>query len=202
MIGTSIPEYIFIRACISSLHWIIPLLALCLVLASISYSQSCRIPVFVEVWAFAEVLFYLLVFLPRRAILQRPALHPPLAPRQRRRHLVDLCHKSGKNPERYLSKWFGGAPLSEIKRDNLKDFYAWAFLNKGAHGLLDDPELEEYVDLFQSGLGRKLEPGRGTAVPLRLTLDKVDMLHRPLVWYLVVRGMFSLASLSPYGSSS
>ena len=54
-----------------------------------------------------------------------------------------------------------------------------------SYGMLDDGELEEYVDRFETLLGRKLEPGRGSAVPLRLTVDRVNMLHRPLLWYLV-----------------
>lgn len=54
-----------------------------------------------------------------------------------------------------------------------------------SYGLLDDEELEEYVDRFETLLGRKLDLGRGDAVPLRLTIDKVNMLHRPLLWYLV-----------------
>ena len=56
-----------------------------------------------------------------------------------------------------------------------------------SYGLLDDEELEEYVDRFETLLGRKLALGRGSAVPLRLTLDKVNMLHRSLLWYLVSR---------------
>lgn len=50
---------------------------------------------------------------------------------------------------------------------------------------MDDEELNEYVDKFETLLGRKLDPGRGKAVPLRLTIDKVKMLHRSLLWYLV-----------------
>ena len=50
---------------------------------------------------------------------------------------------------------------------------------------MDDEELEEYVDKFEMLLGRKLDPGRGKAVPLRLTIDEVKMLHRSLLWYLV-----------------
>jgi hypothetical protein len=34
-------------------------------------------------------------------------------------------------------------------------------------------------------LGRKLEAGMGNAKCLRLTLDKVDMLHQSLMQYLV-----------------
>lgn len=59
------------------------------------------------------------------------------------------------------------------------------YLLSRSYGLLDDEELEEYVDKFEVLLGRRLDPGRGSAVPLRLTIDKVRMLHKPLLWYLV-----------------
>jgi len=185
MIGTSVAEYVFIRACIIFLHWIIPFSALCLVLLSIARPLDLQLPPIITTWASAEILFYLLGFLPRYCVLQRAAVHPPLLSRQERRQLFELCHRSIKDHEQHLSKWFKNAPLSEIKRENLKDFYCWAFLNKGAYGLLDDEELEEYVDKFEKISGKKLEPGNGTAVPLRLTVDKVNMLHRPLVWYMV-----------------
>jgi hypothetical protein len=48
-----------------------------------------------------------------------------------------------------------------------------------------DAELEEYVSDMETMLGKKLEPGRGNAKCLRLTLDKVEMLHRSLTWYMV-----------------
>lgn len=185
MIGTSTSEYIFIRVCISLLHWVIPLIAFCCAIITVFRFRAYYIPVAIEVWAVTETLFYFLVFLPRYYVLQRAAIHPPLATRQKRRHLFHSCNKTLKDPEKYLPRWFRNAPLSEIRRQNLKDFYAWAFLNKGDYGLLDDEELEEYVDEFETILGRKLDPGRGTAVPLRLTIDKVNMQHRPLLWYAV-----------------
>lgn len=186
MIGTTTAEYVFIRACIIFLHQIIPFSALCLVLLSMARPLNLQLPPIIEIWAFAEIIFYLLVFLPRYSVLQRPAVHPPLASRHERRQLFDLCHRSIKDHEQHLSKWFKNAPISEIKRENLKQFYCWAFLNKGAYGLLDDEELEEYIDKFEDLSGNKLEPGNGTAVPLRLTVDKVNMLYRPLVWYTTV----------------
>ncbi|KAL8780631.1 MAG: hypothetical protein Q9194_000822 [Teloschistes cf. exilis] len=82
--------------------------------------------------------------------------------------------------------WFKGAPLHEIGRENVKQFFCWSFLNKSKYGLLDDLELENYADQLESRLGRKLPPGKGRAIPLNLTLDPVHMLPRPLVWYLIV----------------
>jgi hypothetical protein len=50
---------------------------------------------------------------------------------------------------------------------------------------VDDEELDEYVREMEKLLGQKVEPGRGNAKCLRLTLKKVNMLHRSLTWYLV-----------------
>ncbi|KAG9499675.1 hypothetical protein J7337_008134 [Fusarium musae] len=47
-----------------------------------------------------------------------------------------------------------------------------------------DDELEEYIEKLEELLGKKLEPGRGDAKCLRMTLDKVEMLHRSLTWYM------------------
>lgn len=49
-----------------------------------------------------------------------------------------------------------------------------------------DDELNEYMDIIESRAGRKIEPGRNSSLnPLRLTLDPVFILPRPLVWYAV-----------------
>jgi hypothetical protein len=102
-----------------------------------------------------------------------------------RKALFNQCAEHVPNPEHYLTKWFKDAPLSEIKRENLKEFYRWSFLDTGVANPRDDLELEEYVQKFEEYSGHKLEPGYGSARAIRLTLDKVDMVHRPLVWYLV-----------------
>ncbi len=83
-------------------------------------------------------------------------------------------------------KWFKDAPLSEIKRENVKEFYRWAFLDTGDYDATDDEELDEYVRKYEETHGLKIEPGYGNAKCLRLTLDPVDMVHRSLAWYLVI----------------
>lgn len=75
--------------------------------------------------------------------------------------------------------------MSEIKRENVKEFFTWAFFNRGGPPGDDDEELEEYVSTAEKLLGRTIEPGRGNSNALRLTLDRVDMLHRSLAWYSV-----------------
>lgn len=185
MIGTSLWDYIFIRACILFLHFIAPLSALYCVMLLIAQPASYRIPWPLEVWAVAETSFFVLIYLPRFYLLQQAAYHPPTRSREKRRELFELCHKSIGDPERYLAKWFTGAPKSEIRRENVKEFFCWAFLDKHSCALFEDEELEEYAGKMENLLGRKLPPGRGKAVPLRLTIDKVRMLHRSILWYLV-----------------
>ena len=67
----------------------------------------------------------------------------------------------------------------------MKEFIQWAFFNRAGEPGDDDDELEEYVDAYETLVGRKFEPGRGKAESLRLTLDPIDMLHRSLAWYMV-----------------
>ena len=185
MIGTSFKEYAFIQACIFILHYIAPLSILCCVLTLIFRQSIYRIPFPLELVALAETSFYFCVYLPRRYVLQHKAIHPTTLSRVQRRELFDRCHNTVPGVEQYLRKWFKQAPLSEIKRENVKEFFCWAFLNRGAWGPEDDEELDGYADKIEDLLGKKLDAGRGSAEALRLTLDEVRMLHRSLIWYIV-----------------
>jgi len=136
-------------------------------------------------YAAIETGFYLLIYLPRKFILQAPAKHPERMPRERRQALFQRCLEQIPNPERYLSKWFHDASASEIKKENLKDFLRWALLNSSEFDPLDEEELDEYANGVEKRLGRDIPPGRGKAIPLRLTIDNFYPQHRPLVWYMV-----------------
>lgn len=120
MIGTSLWDYCFIRACIVFLHYIAPLSAFYCVAIIILHPAGCRIPLVLEIWAIAETLFLLLIYYPSNRLLQREASHPESPPREKRRELFERCQKSIQNPESYISLWHRGAPLSDIKRENLK----------------------------------------------------------------------------------
>jgi hypothetical protein len=142
-------------------------------------------PRILHAWLSLEAIFYLVFYLPLREYLQRAAKHPLPLSQDERRELFWRCHNNIPNPIQYLRKWFRGASEAEIKRDNVKDFFRWAFLNTGDPDPAYDEELEEYAKGMEKLLGREIEPGRGNAKCFRLTLDKVEMLHRSLAWYLV-----------------
>ncbi|KAI9730206.1 MAG: hypothetical protein M1834_005970 [Cirrosporium novae-zelandiae] len=208
MIGTSTWDLVFIRSCIFLLRCIAPLGILYCLIAFLVPPPRFLIFKVLEVWCVSEAAFYLLLYLPRKFYLQAPATHPTLIPRERRRDLFHRCHENVSDPESYLSKWFRDAERSEIKKENVKDFLRWAFLNKGEFDPADDEELDEYIVGIESMLGRKLKDGRGKAKCLRLTVDKVDMLHRSLTWYLCVFVVDTITYVSmcyhsfrPYGTS-
>ena len=201
MIDNSPANYAFIRACIFFLHYIAPLsVVYCLVILLLR-PATYRIPLVLEIWATAEAAFFALIYVPRTIVLQRAATHPERLPREQRRKLFNLCLNTVEDPEKYLSGWMRGAPASDIKRENVKgefyppptvptvlkdtELFCWAFLNKKDHGPEDDDELEEYADKTEHRLGRKLEPGWGNAVSLRVTIDRFQSLHRSLLWYFV-----------------
>ena len=51
-------------------------------------------------------------------------------------------------------------------------------------------ELAGYIESIEKHLGTSLKPGRSDSAELRsmrITLDPVKMLHRPLLWYFVSR---------------
>ena len=186
MIGNSRLEYVFIRLCICFLHYIAPVSILHCTVFLLLQPEAYRIPWLLQFYSLAETLFYIIVYLPCRYSLQRAAVHPSTSSRETRQELFQLCHETVPDPEKYLSKWFKHAPMSQIKRENVKEFFCWAFLNSEQHGAEDEEELEEYVNRMEGLLGRSLEPGRGSATSLRLTVDSVDMLHRSLTWYFCV----------------
>jgi hypothetical protein len=69
MIGKSVTEYIFIRVSIASLRLVVPA-SIGYLLASIYVGKPLVSP-WVAIYPSAEAFFYLLVYLPRRALLQK-----------------------------------------------------------------------------------------------------------------------------------
>ena len=193
MIGTSLQKYIFIRTCIIGLQSIAPLSIIYCLTWFLSWSITFPVPFDVprplKIWAAAEVIFYILVSIVYREKLQYEALHPPAPARKDRKELFDLCNHNIADHEAYLNKWFLGASADEIKRDNVKEFFLWAFFNRDGPPGKDDEELEEYVVATENLLGREIKNGRGSAVCLRLTIDRVSMSHRSILWYLVSRAL-------------
>ncbi|EFW99968.1 hypothetical protein CMQ_286 [Grosmannia clavigera kw1407] len=197
MLGTSVPELVFIRVCVFLLQYSIPLCVITIALLRVAFAQNCGVPlILTKVFAGLLVLdlsYAVLLYRPFKSRLRASANHPQSLTLEERSELFERCLASISDPERYLQLWFLGAGPQEIKRENVKDFILWAFFDrksveKTVEGDVEscEDELESYVVQTEEMLGRPLPPGRGTAVPLRLTFDVVDTRYRSVVWYAIV----------------
>lgn len=132
-----------------------------------------------------ETAFYLTTYGYRKHYLQRPALHPPPLAKEERNKLFRLCFDSSQDLNASFSRWFLGAPLVAVKRENIKEWFRWAFLNTDLADPSQDDELEIYVKQLEMKLGMNFQPGRAEVKSIRLSLDKVGALHRSMTWYTV-----------------
>lgn len=136
-----------------------------------------------------EIAFLALIYRPHKARLARLAEHPPPLTCPERLVLFERCVANIPNWERYLLVWFLDADPSEIKRDNVRDFLLWAFFDRDASGD-ETPDDEEQLELLlrrtESLLGRELPPGRGSANPLRLTIDPIHVRYHSVIWYGII----------------
>ncbi|KAJ6257760.1 hypothetical protein Dda_7549 [Drechslerella dactyloides] len=225
MIGTSFLDLIAIRTSITLLRAITPLSILYTLslpfLPSSLFTPTARL---LSLYPICESAFYLLVYLPRKRHLQAAAQHPPPPPAHARRALFSKVVETINDYEGYLARWFLGADRNEVKVENIREFVRWSFFNEsgcvsaGQPGKVTststprlesggwDEEVEgevcEYVRLMEEAMGRKFEEGRGSAECFRLTVDSVEMKHRPLIWYFILSAIdavtFARLSLAGY----
>ncbi|KAH6645389.1 hypothetical protein BKA67DRAFT_541616 [Truncatella angustata] len=192
MIGTSFPEYVFIRVCIFVLQYTTPLCLtalLTLLVAGGRPALSWRISQLLFAYSVVDVLYAIFIWIPYNKRLRNEARHPPAVSSDERKALFDKCiteHVS--DFDRYVRLWFLGADEAEIRRDNVRNFILWAFFDTGPEDA-SAQALEQasgFVDIFEQQLGRKLEPGEGSATGLRLTIDAIETRYRSFIWYVIV----------------
>lgn len=194
MIGTSLPEYVFIRLCIFFLRYTTPICLACLaVLVTIwgpAAALSSRTARFLISYSVADLLYAVLLWIPYNRRLRDDTEHPPALSRPERRAVLERCLAQMPDAERYLRLWFLGADASEIRRENLHEFLLWAFFDRRPalkESEEDLAELDEYVGLIEQNLGHEVGPGRGSAEGgLRLTFDPVEARYRSVIWYTII----------------
>jgi len=181
MIGNSTAEYVWVVFWATILNSVGPISVLYCILATY-FSRLPRLPLY---WAIVETVFYIITLVYRYHHIQRPAVHPLLTSKAERSVLFDRCLATTHDVEHYISKWFLNAPLSAIKRENVKEWFRWAFMNTDEFDASYDEEVNSYVKRLEKKIGTEFEQGRSDVKCLRLTLDKVNALHRSLTWYMV-----------------
>ncbi|KAI0198564.1 hypothetical protein F4808DRAFT_256584 [Astrocystis sublimbata] len=194
MIGTSVPEYIAIRLAIFGLRYTSPLcLATLLALTALKGTAG------ISSWTgkalagycVVDALFAIFVYQPYNHRLEQAAEHPPLPPPAERRELFSRCLDNVPNVAVYLQTWFLKADVSDIRRENVWEFISWAFFDRhpGNETVEEHEELDEYVAMIERRVGYQFQPGKGRAESLRVTLDKIKMNYRSVLWYVIVGGV-------------
>ena len=208
MIDHSPVNVVFIRICAVLLQYA-PLIETILVAGLVAYSllapgpvdNSVKIAVLISAsLLILELSYALLVYRKHKVRLLREANYPEPLTSVERAALFERCLENVLDRERYLQLWFLGAPISDIKRQNVREFLLWAFFDQDgyegraagvasegdqAHGE-SEQEVERYVDRIEEFLGRKIPPGRGPATSLRLSIDAIHARYRSVVWYSIV----------------
>ncbi|KAH8655940.1 hypothetical protein BGZ61DRAFT_372798 [Ilyonectria robusta] len=197
MIGTSFPEWIFIRLSIlffqyTPLVYVAAIIALPILYGSAALSQPVAWVLYTAL--LAEALFFGLVYRPYLVRLKQNACHPSPLSSTERMALFKRCMINIQVVETYLQGWFLGAHPDDIRRDNVREFLLWAFFEQGYEttGMDDDnseatgQELAEFISMIEEKLGRPLKEGYGSAQSLRLTLDTVESSYRSLLWYMII----------------
>lgn len=94
-----------------------------------------------------------------------------------------------------LRIWFHYAPLDEIYADNVRQWLAWAFAGRELEQVKADDEIYQLVEAALEMTKIRLQwfdlkPGYNPKhKPLRLTIDPVKVLQRPLGHYVVVNSV-------------
>ncbi|OLN96944.1 hypothetical protein CCHL11_07428 [Colletotrichum chlorophyti] len=197
MLGRTVHELAFIKACIVIVQYpIVPYLSVliaCILGAHLSSSPKPWRSGALAVVAcmLLELWFALFIWLPYTQRLKQPAKHPVPSSSAARRTLFDRCMSTVPDMENYLRMWFLGAELSDIRRENVREFLLWAFFdldNNSAELNTQNynAEVEQFIDRTENILGWRFQPGRGQAKSLRLTFDVIETRYRSVWWYFIL----------------
>ncbi|KAE8391688.1 hypothetical protein BDV23DRAFT_171463 [Aspergillus alliaceus] len=189
MIGKSTSAYIFIRfiiLCLRSVIFISLSYSMWLVFSPcLAVFHPVHVPLPIDIYLRAEAAFLILFFVPYRYFLQHSAYHVKPLPLIERRHLFNCCMSNVTEPEVYLQRWFNNAKREEIKRDNLKDFFRWAFFNDNQTDGQTE-EIEIYTAQMEKLLKRELPLGKGSAEHMGRKVSRGHCSHRSILWYLCI----------------
>ena len=177
---------VFIKCTIIAVRCITPLGLLYLAMRLVTTEPIISLHWSLEVYLSVEGAFYLLVFLPRFYFMQNVTTSPPALPRKERQQLFKKCLDTIPSPGRFLTVWCAVEQVCQVRRENVKTWLAWAILNKYQQEAKDQEELDHYLRGIETLCdGWVIPSGETPNQPLRVSLDQVVILHRPLIYYAV-----------------
>eukprot|EP00743_Colponemidia_sp_Colp-15_P010786 GILK01011928.1.p1 GENE.GILK01011928.1~~GILK01011928.1.p1 ORF type:complete len:508 (-),score=75.85 GILK01011928.1:313-1836(-) len=142
-----------------------------------------RLNILFELWALLEIIFVAYFFFYAKPKCNRPQSAPK---HHNPRETLLKSLEIGGDAAQMLSEWFYGAPIETIYRDNVFEWFAWVLYGKHAeqmHGA-EAAELLSLINEVEERIGLVFKAGKNMAIKcMRLNLDPVTALHRPLVYY-------------------
>jgi pimeloyl-ACP methyl ester carboxylesterase len=95
----------------------------------------------------------------------------------------------GRSAEEWLEMWFLGTPIADIPRDNLVEFYAWAFFTREPAELDRENRdaLESIIMKSERQFNWKFQPGYNPQVKaIRTNFDPIKVWYHPLAYYVCI----------------
>jgi hypothetical protein len=148
-------------------------------------------------WLVVEVAFFVYlryIVLPSLNNLTEPEPASDAdSPWEQFHKIIDLVTDLGDKYrfEKFFSGWFQGADIKDIHKGNVQEMLGWAFFSKDyAECSVAEKERIENVLIWLKMRFRVDAPdGKNPNVQaIRLTLEKVHYVHRPLVFYVFLTG--------------
>ena len=107
--------------------------------------------------------------------------------REERGALFRECFISIRNAN-YATGWFFHALSQHIRRENVVEWILWALFSSTQDSQLAewDEEIQGYIHVIEKLLGHRLEDGYNDEIKcMKVSMDPVLGVHRPLIWYMV-----------------
>jgi pimeloyl-ACP methyl ester carboxylesterase len=156
----------------------------------------------VLLWIVLEILFATIVYW-----IILPELHKLKPPAQYHGDIVQMMKKTFEEVknikcytfEMYVSGFCNGAKFEDIGIDNFRSFLAWGMYHKYLD-TLDDQEEKEVAEVLEHIATlhpeiHKLKPGLNPKVSnCSMTLEPIPIIHRPLLFYVLVNLTETLAN--------
>ena len=150
------------------------------------------------IWSFLELCFFAHHKMTRSTLSKTPVSECAYKEnRHDRIRLFDRIIKDladGKSAKSWVSGWFMDSKyyqlpetrVDEVRRENLREWMAWAFYTKEMHQVNaeETADLDVMLARVEGQLGISLNHGKNPKIrSIRLNFDKVPIHHRPLFVY-------------------
>ncbi|KAI8878691.1 alpha/beta-hydrolase [Backusella circina FSU 941] len=149
-----------------------------------------------RIWIVSEILFYL-YFLYKRSTFQLKVKPQTPLNKQQRTELFWNCVYTIKDLQSWCEGWFyyksdhSHPSINEIKENNLALWFAWAFWHDHLDIVRQNEEWAAEIDWMiataETWFHHSFPKGMNTNVEcIRLNLDPVEAVHRPLIMYVAI----------------